>query len=383
MTAMILVLLAAYLLLLVGESRRAARDRAAIPHIVHVNGIRGKSSTARLIAAGLAAGGLRTYCKTTGTDPMTIDVNGVEAPIRRVGCTNIREQLGILHRAAAQNAEVLVVECMAVQPELQRVAQHRMLKADIGVITNVRRDHTDVMGDTLPEIADALANTVPQNGVLFTAENEAASLAPLAACAKRLNTRFVPVTPDDDTPRDIDFADNVALALAVCAELGVPRDTAIEGLRRYHPDPYTLSVYRLGDAPGVLFVNALSANDIQSTRIIYDLQAARWGGTYARPVLLLNNRAERGSRTRDMLALAVSLHPKEIFLLGAAQGYLTRELARRLPGVPVRRCKNDAQKVFNQLAGLPAGSFCFAAGNIANGGRALIAAVRERGERLV
>lgn len=46
-----------------------------------------------------------------------------------------------------------MIECMALQPEYQRCAQHRILQADVGVITNVRHDHADVMGDSLPEIA--------------------------------------------------------------------------------------------------------------------------------------------------------------------------------------------------------------------------------------
>ena len=39
---------------------------ANIPIRIHVNGIRGKSSVVRLIAAGLREGGLRTFAKTTG-----------------------------------------------------------------------------------------------------------------------------------------------------------------------------------------------------------------------------------------------------------------------------------------------------------------------------
>ena len=58
------------------EGRDAAKSRATLRHVVHVNGTRGKSTVCRLIEAGLRAGGLRVFCKTTGTDPMTIDVSG-------------------------------------------------------------------------------------------------------------------------------------------------------------------------------------------------------------------------------------------------------------------------------------------------------------------
>ena len=110
MNVLIAVLAVCWLAGLVWEARRADADRAKLAHVVHVNGTRGKSTTSRLIEAGLRAGGLRVFCKTTGTDPMTIDVEGREELIVRRGKANIKEQLGIMHRAAQQGAEVLVVE---------------------------------------------------------------------------------------------------------------------------------------------------------------------------------------------------------------------------------------------------------------------------------
>lgn len=76
----------------------------------------------------------------------------------------------VLHRAVREGAQILVIECMAVDPALQAVSQHRMVRADIGVITNVRLDHTAEMGPTLEEICDSLSNTIPWNGTLFTAD---------------------------------------------------------------------------------------------------------------------------------------------------------------------------------------------------------------------
>ena len=172
MTALIACLLLICLTLLVLEERRAKADRAKLSHVIYVNGIRGKSTTTRLIEAGLREAGLKVFCKTTGTLPMIIGVDGVERPLKRRGRANIREQLDILHRAASEGAEILVIECMAVDPVLQNVSQHRMLRADIGVITNVRLDHTAEMGETLEEICDSLSNMIPQNGHLFTADEQ-------------------------------------------------------------------------------------------------------------------------------------------------------------------------------------------------------------------
>ena len=226
------------------EKLRAARSRRALSHVVHVNGTRGKSTVTRLIDAGLRAGGLRVLSKTTGTDPMTIGVDNVERAVRRIGPPNIREQLNILNLAAREKADVLVVECMAVDPALQRASQEKMLLADIGVITNVRRDHEDAMGNAPEEICDALSNTIPRGGVLLSAERDLAARL-RDNCALR-GCRFVQALPRGDEP-DFEFAENLSLALAVCEELGVARETALDGMRRFRPDPYALSAYRWGE----------------------------------------------------------------------------------------------------------------------------------------
>lgn len=124
---------------------------------------------------------------------------------------------------------------MAVQPELQHAAQHQILQADIGVITNVRRDHTDVMGETLPQICDALSNTIPRHGVLFTAE--VSQFVRLLDKAASLGSEAIQVQPDGTEP-EFDFPENIALALAVCQYLGADRETALQGMAHYQRDPY-------------------------------------------------------------------------------------------------------------------------------------------------
>src|SRR5438552_5179903 len=103
----------------VWESRRHLRNLERIPVRVHVNGTRGKSSVTRLISAGLRAGGIRTLGKTTGTEARLLLPDGSEQPVFRVGPPNVIEQTRVVARAAAAGAQALVVECMAVQPELQ------------------------------------------------------------------------------------------------------------------------------------------------------------------------------------------------------------------------------------------------------------------------
>ena len=374
MTGLLGSVFSLYLLYLLWEAYTVRIARRKLDHVIHVNGTRGKSTVSHLIEAGLRAGGLRVFCKTTGTDPLTIDVNGREEPIRRRGKANIKEQIAILRRAAAQDAQVLVVECMAITPEFQQASQRDILRADIGVITNVRRDHMDVMGDTLPQIAEALCHTVPQVGVLFTAETVMAER--LKTAAEKNGSSFVcaEVRGDEGT---LDFPENVALALAVCEELGVPRETALAGMQRFSRDPYALSLYRLGKAA---FIGGLSINDIQSICMVWEKLCVEHGWQEKRLTLLINNRGDRASRTEDMLRVCTVLHPAEVWLMGASRGYMKRGLKRKLPEVAMREL---AGAVEIEVGSLQEDQVIFAIGNIAGGGRELMEYVRKEGTTLV
>lgn len=363
-----------WLVYLLRESNQVRRSRETFSHVIHVNGTRGKSTVCRLIEAGLRQGNMCVFCKTTGTNPMTIDVYGAEEPIIRRGKANIKEQIGIMRQAAAQGAQVLVVECMALQPELQWTAQHRILRADIGVITNVRMDHMDVMGDTLPQIAQALSNSIPRRGVLFTAEDEC--WEELRHSGEKLDSQVHQIRPDGSEP-DFDFAENIALALAVCTHLGVDRAVALEGMSHFQRDPFALSLHRWGDS---IFVNGLSINDVQSTCMVWESLSGRhqWEGSDR--VLLVNNRADRGSRTQDMVSVCVALQPQQIWLLGASQGYMAGKLSRLLPGVKVVHLR-QAEDISRDM--LAKHQIIFAIGNIAHGGRDLMERVREEGTPFV
>ena len=147
-----------------------------IPMRIHVNGSRGKSSVTRLIAAGLRAGGKRVVGKTTGTLPRIIDPDGREISIKRNQPANIIEQTKILRYIDKMfKPEVLVIECMAVLPEYQWFCENKIVKSQIGVITNCRLDHTNEMGKFREQIAHSLANTIPVNGSLFTSETPASN----------------------------------------------------------------------------------------------------------------------------------------------------------------------------------------------------------------
>lgn len=283
------------------------RQLARLPVRIHVNGTRGKSSVTRLIAAGLRAGGLRTCAKTTGTLARMILPDGQEYPIFRPSGPNVIEQLRIIRTAVQAEAQVLVIECMAVQPALQALSELRMVRATHGVITNARADHLDVMGPEEEDVALALAATTPIGGTLFTAEQR--HIATFEGAAKDRRSQLVQVGPADFaevSPEElgrfsyVEHAENVALALRVCAALGVARQTALEGMWCARPDPGALSAHQVVFfGRRMTFVNAFAANDPESTGRIWKLACDRYRD-HQRRIAVVNCRADRPDRSRQL-----------------------------------------------------------------------------------
>jgi gamma-polyglutamate synthase len=284
---------------------RAALMR--IPIRIHVNGTRGKSSVTRLIAAGLREGGVVTCAKTTGTLARMIMPDGSEYPVFRPAGANIIEQLRIVRTAATYDPKALVIECMAVQPALQSLSELKMIRATHGVITNARADHLDVMGPTEADVALALAGSVPVNGKLYTGDRR--NVPVFEAAAKDRGSTLIAIGEEDVravTELDlagfayVEHAENVALALAVCKELGVERDVALNGMWKARPDPGAMMVSDV-DFFGrkVFFVNGFAANDPESTERIWNMALERYADV-EKKIAVFNCRADRPDRSRQL-----------------------------------------------------------------------------------
>ena len=367
----------AYLAWLVLENHLARRHRRAIGHVIHVNGIRGKSSVSRLIDAGLRAGGLRVLTKTTGTCPALIHTNGSQSPLARRGRPSIKEQLRILRLAARQRADVLVIECMAVLPEYQKISEERMLRSDIGVITNVRPDHLEEMGETLDSIAQSLSNTIPTGGTLFTAD--AAYAGFLADQAKSKGTSLVLTESGDMEGSTIDFAENVALALAVCQHLGIARDTALKAMAQYRPDAGAFRVERSVGKFGkqLVFLNAMAANDPTSAEKILEWAQAQGLMTCGRQMLLVNNRYDRPARLRQFVDFALKHQRRFDGFVAAGSGQLLMRRALVKRGIAPERITGLGS--FAELSALEHDTVVFAVGNIVGSGQFRFAADRHTG----
>lgn len=288
----------------VSEYARHQRYIREIPVRIHVNGTRGKSSVTRLIGVGLRAGGISTITKVTGTFPRLIMEDASEVKIHRKAGANILEQLAIVKLAAARRVQALVIECMALQPQYQWITENQMIHATMGVITNVRLDHVDVMGYTLPEIANCLGKTIPKNGRLYTTEYNILDI--LNEMAWRKKTEMIIVDRDTVTEEEmrgfsyIEHRDNVALALEICAKMGVDRQTALQGMYEAEPDAGVLRRFIVESFERRMsFYNAFAANDPESSLIIWNKLRDEIGFRGTR-CILLNTRHDRLDRARQL-----------------------------------------------------------------------------------
>jgi len=307
----------------------------ALPWRIHVNGIRGKSTVARIIAGMLREHDLVTIAKSTGTFAAVINRDGVDEPIERRGPPTILEQIEVACDFVLPDVDALVIECMALKPEYQEVSERMIVRSNIGVITNVREDHQDVMGETLPEIARSLLSTCPRNGTLITSEQNPEILEIMEEIATKNGSELVVADPERVSDAEVEsfdyiaFKENISIALSVADVVGVPRHVAMRGMVAAPPDPGVLRMKEL-DIGGkrVTWANLFAVNDRESMIAAIDkLVPFRSDETIT--VGILNNRSDRERRAIQFADVAVNdLEFDVLATFGAYEGLVIERLRR-------------------------------------------------------
>ncbi len=362
----------ATLLIIAGllEFRYHQISLSGIPIRIHVNGTRGKSSVTRLIAAGLRAGGKRTFAKTTGTAPRVIDSKGIDRIIHRLRKPSIGEQVRLLKYFSDEKPDVVVMECMAVQPQYQWISEHQMVKSDIGVITNARPDHLDEMGPTEEDVVKSLCNSIPVGGVLVTAEQKHKNI--IKKVTYDNNSDFI-ISDENSLSNEyidnfsyIEHPQNIAIALDVCEKLGVDRDIAIGGMHQVQPDLGALIVWKLiGQKGSLQFVNGMAANDPVSTLQIWKFVIDRYP-TKSATAVFFNSRDDRPMRTKQMLELTFEeIRPEYLIVRGDKIEAKINKLKHHSPEtiVIIFSIDEKADVVSKAILKLPDDSLIYAIGN--------------------
>jgi gamma-polyglutamate synthase len=300
---------------------------------VHVNGIRGKSTVTRIIAGMLREGGYVTIGKATGTQAVVINREGLDEVINRKAAPTILEQIEVARKYVDDSVDALVIECMALKPQYQYTSEKMIVRSNIGVLTNVREDHQDVMGETLPEIARSLLQTCPWNGVLITAETNPEITPIIDEVAASRGSTVIYADPEWVTDEELErfdyiaFKENVAIAVAIADMLGIPRDVAFRGMVEAPPDPGVLrmkELFILGKR--VTWANLFAVNDRESMSVAME-KLVPYITEQTSTVGILNNRSDRERRAIQFADVAVEdLDFQYLVTFGAFEGLVTDRL---------------------------------------------------------
>lgn len=301
----------AIVLYFVLEQRKHDAKILSVKYRIHVNGIRGKSSVTRLIAGVLREAKIKTIAKATGSDTNIITHEGEDLKVDRKGPANVFENVRMINKHVGTDVEAVVFECMAIRPQFQRFLEKKVIKSNIGIITNIREDHVEELGHTFEKIAMSLSSTIPVNGHLICADENKKVQKILKAECKKKNTKFINALKfkvSDDYINNFSYfehKENISVGLAVADLLNIPRRTALKGMKKIVPDMGAVSIkkYNMLDKT-VIWTNLFAANDRQSVVKCADMIMKQFKGTKPATVCLLNNRTDRPERAKqfsDML----------------------------------------------------------------------------------
>ncbi|MGK7873664.1 MAG: poly-gamma-glutamate synthase PgsB [Xenococcaceae cyanobacterium] len=312
--------------------RNFEKQRDKIPCRVHVNGIRGKSTVTRYTAAVFREAGYHTFGKTTGSAARVIRPDGEDFDFERQGYANVNEQIKILKNLCRQKVEVAVMECMAVNPVYAKWLEEKVMRSHIGIITNVRYDHPDYMGETLEEIAESLSQTIPENGILITTEYNPELLKIIWKNAQEKNTKLIVADKNKVPPEDLEnfshFAheENIAIGYEIAKLLNLPKERALKAMQAAPADPgaFTIEYIKFQECT-IAWGNLFAINDRESF-IEVCLKLFKQLPNYTK-VVLLNNRYDRPTRVELFADLAQDLEFERVVTLGDYENEVKKEFA--------------------------------------------------------
>lgn len=339
---LLVIAFSAYVAFAVQKQRRHLALMKHVPFRIHVNGIRGKSSVTRLVAAALREGEIATVAKTTGTAARIITSHTEEEELDR-HAPDIAEQRRTLDRLLTERPDTraVVFECMAINPLYQRYLETKIMRSTIGIITNVREDHMDDLGHTLPDIARSLSATVPTEGHLVTAEDNPELIDVLReVCDERgtvlhLARRNQVTTAEIERFRHFEFKENVAIALRIARLAGVPRDVAMRGMTQALPDPGAFQIQTLiYRGRKVHWINLFAVNDRESFGHTVALIRDQVGADLPLGIVL-NNREDRPERVAQFTDIAATdVGAQFVAAFGAYENRVEAQLRRLGEGAP-------------------------------------------------
>lgn len=281
----------------------------SIPIRILVNGTRGKSSTVRMLVAALNGCGIKTLGKTTGSEAAFIlpSLSEEEVP-RKKGIRMVQEHNIMFKKAIEHECQAIVCECMAIREENQKIIGRKLFRPTITVMTNARVDHVDQMGDTEEDTASVLCLSIGDSSDVFTSDK---------VVLKTLESGRYRVHPVDSLPEEYGpylqkfsfpvHAENLALVLEVCRNMGLDDSAVLEAAVKAVPDPGMTGDIQVD---GHLVINGFASNDAQSARTLLE------GLNMEDVTVIYNNRGDREFRLRMFSELFRDMKVSDLVVIG-------------------------------------------------------------------
>lgn len=301
-----------------------------IPLRILVNGTRGKSTTVKIIHNILKKSGKKVFAKTTGDVPLLIYPDGSQKEIKRFAPASIIENVMILKKAAKENPDAVVLECMALQPETQHVLSRHIFKPNYTIVTNIHFDHAEVMGPDITDTAKAVNECFCKNSSIILTEEtmELLSKLPHYHADMHLTKNKESSARFENIPAQI-LNENWSLIAALCKRLDIDKKPA----HQCFADAWKSIDQRIKlllPNQKVELWNLFSANDIQTTKGFIKNRFAR-NSFSGKLIFYLNCRADRPLRTKEFVKyITEEYRSAEIWLTGDGK-YLAKNLFKGFP----------------------------------------------------
>jgi len=384
----LLASLLVFILYLIYERIMLNRRRASLPLVIAVTGTRGKSGVVRMLASVLRADGRKVLAKSTGSQASYILPGGDEKEIPRRGAASIIEQKDLVRKAVDYRADAVVAEIMSIHPENHYVESQKILRPDVVVFTNVRRDHVDAMGSTEGEIAAVLGLDFYKGSAVFLPESEGRQA--FREAAAKTGAELIPVGVDSGLQNNsgksrLDFNENIGLVYAAARYLGIDDSVTGEGIRNALPDIGAMDIRRIRFEEGqkkLFTVSAFAANDPDSTARVLEKALGIIPNAAGKVTGLLVLRRDRPDRTAQWIDALQNGWSKKFVNLYVA-GDHAHIVKRRVENVRVVRNMRPDEITHEAARNAVDGSVIFGIGNMVGTGRAIAEYWKETGDAYV
>ena len=373
------ILVAISFTLLIAEYLYLRYCVSKIPLRILVNGTRGKSSVTKYIAAGLRAADKKTVAKITGIIPTIIYPDESNKIIKRIAPARVQEQFKLMRLASKLSADCLVLECMSITPELQKL-EGKIFKPNIYVITNIKDDHREQMGNEEEQI-NAICNAIPTNSIVVTGEKRYRLEIERSAKSKKSSLVFVDdiVLKDENIPED-SYESNIRIALLVCKEVGINEATALTGIFQEVKNSENLFYEIRSDKRKIRFINGFAVNDVASSQEFLNYWQNKLG-EFKKINIIFNSRSDRPLRSIEFAKWLISIkNLNRIILAGNHIPRTSLELIRN--GIESQKIivwtKRKIKNAFDYLKEISDPDSVFIGlGNIADDGLLIINSLKE------